>query len=247
MRAVIPAAGVGSRLAPLTDDRPKPMVEVGGRPMLLRTLDRLETAGIAARDVVIVAGYREDVIRARLAQEGHPATVVTNPRHDTWNNWFSLFVARSQLESGGFLLVDGDVLFDGAVLPKMLAAPGPAVMSVDVRDELDEETMKVVAAPGPEPRRIRAVSKKLPARDAIGEYIGVTRIDAEVTAKVFDDLARFESEGLTHEYYEHCFHRLASRGEVPFFACDVADCTTIEIDDVRDLARAEQLLAAADR
>jgi choline kinase len=239
MKAVILAAGMGSRLAPLTNDRPKPMVDVGGKPLLFRTLDRLAEAGLSGPDVVIVTGYREDVIRARLAEAGCRATLVTNTRHDDWNNWYSLYCAREHLMDG-FLLVDGDVLFDSVVLPRMLSTRGPAAMSIDVRPDLDEETMKVIA-PGAE-RRIRAVSKKLPPEDSLGEYIGVTRVDADATRLVFDELARFEAEALTNEYYEHAIHRLASRGELTVFACDVGDCVTIEIDDAQDLARAEALL-----
>jgi L-glutamine-phosphate cytidylyltransferase len=242
MKAVILAAGMGSRLAPLTNDRPKPMVEVGGRPLLLRALDRLADAGIDRRDVLIVGGYREDVLRACLAREAHPATVVTNPRYDTWNSWYSLVVARSLLLDKAFLVLEGDVLFDEAVLPKMLAADGPALLAVDFRADLDDETMKVVTDGAARPR-VRALSKQLDRREAAGEYIGITRIDASVTGNLFDDLARFEAENITHEYYDHSFHRLASRGEVPFFTCDVSDCVTMEIDDVRDLARAEGLLA----
>ena len=54
MKAVILAAGVGSRLAPLTNDRPKVLVEVLGKPIIFRQLDHLAAAGIASKDVVVV-------------------------------------------------------------------------------------------------------------------------------------------------------------------------------------------------
>jgi choline kinase len=240
MKAVILAAGMGSRLAPHTNDRPKPLVPVGGRPLLIRTLDRLAEVGITGGDVIVVGGYREDVLRATLAREGRRVTVVNNPLYDSWNNWYSLYVAREAIGNDGLLQIDGDVLLDGQVLPRMLEAPGSALLAVDVRPELDAETMKV-EADGPD-RKIRAISKKLDPRTAIGEYIGVTRLDATVAAQVFDDMTRFEAEKLTHEYYEHAYHRLAQSGAASFRAVDVGDCTTIEIDDANDLARAEALL-----
>jgi choline kinase len=240
MKAVILAAGMGSRLAPLTNDRPKPLVEVAGKPLLLRTMERLAEVGITGPDVIVVAGYRQDVLRARLAESGRRPTIVFNDHHDDWNNWYSLYVAREAIGGDSFLQIDGDVLFDGAVIPRMLQGAGPAALAVDVRPELDAETMKVEAA-GPQ-RRIRAISKKLDPAASIGEYIGVTRIDAQVAERVMDELATFEKLGLVGEYYEHAYHRLAGRGEVPFFAIDVGDCTTIEIDDVNDLARAEALV-----
>ena len=70
MKAVILAAGKGTRLAPLTDDRPKPLVEVGGRALLMRALDRLADVGVADGDVIVVGGYRDDALRRALAGRG---------------------------------------------------------------------------------------------------------------------------------------------------------------------------------
>jgi len=137
------------------------------------------------------------------------------------------------------LQLDGDVLFDGALLPRLLAAPGPGALAVELRPDLDAETMKVAVAGG----RIVAVSKQLGA-EAAGEYIGITRLDAPLAAEVMDELGRFAGEGLGHEYYDHAYHRLAARGRGPFRVCDVSDLTAIEIDDLDDLRRAESLVRA---
>lgn len=240
MKAVILAAGMGSRLAPLTNDRPKPLVECAGKPLLMRTLDRLAEVGITGPDVVVVSGYREDVLRAKLAEAGRRPTIVFNPKYQPWNSWYSLYVAREALAGDSFIQFEGDVLFDGQVLPRLLAHAGPAALAVEVRPDVDDEAMKVIAT-GPE-RRIRAMSKELPAAQAIGEYIGIARLDASVAAQVFDDLGKFEAEGITHQYYDHSYHRLAERGLGPFFGVDVGDCLAVEIDDVADLKRAEALL-----
>jgi choline kinase len=241
MKAVILAAGKGTRLAPLTNNLPKPMIELAGRPLLLRTIDRLAAVGIRGSDVIVVTGYRQEVIRSRLDKEGlGSCQTVFNPHWDDWNNFYSLLVAREAVNGDSLLQFDGDVLFDGAVLPRMLAAPGPACLAIDVRDELDPETMKVSAD---NEGRIRQVSKKLDPISSIGEYIGLTRLDAPIASLVFDELSRFPDIGLTHEYYDHGYHLLAGRGEGPFRVVDIHDCVTTEIDDLADLRRAEALLA----
>jgi choline kinase len=241
MKAVILAAGKGTRLAPLTDDLPKPMVEVAGRPLLLRTIDRLRTVGIAGSDVIVVTGYRQEAIRARLDKDGLGACqTVFNPHWDDWNNNYSLLVASKAVGGDDVLQIDGDVLFDANVIPRMLAAPGPGCMSIDVRDDLDAETMKVEADGD---GRIRRVSKTLDPKTAAGEYIGLSRLDAPLARLVFDEIGRFPELSLTHEYYEHAYHRLAGRGEGTFRVVDVHDCVTTEIDDLADLRRAEGLLA----
>ena len=238
MKAVILAAGVGSRLAPLTNDRPKVLVEVAGRSFLFRQLDRLAAAGIPARDVVVVGGYRIDMLRRELARGGYDCTIVMNEKYDVWNNFYSVLVAGRQLAGHDFLQLDGDVILDAKLLPRLLAAPGEAVLAVDVRPELDDETMKVQV----EGTRITAVSKQLDPATCLGEYIGITKLSAAAGKAVLEDLTRFEAEGLTHEYYDHAYHRLTSSGRVPFGLVDVHDCKTLEIDNRADLDRAEALL-----
>jgi choline kinase len=244
MKAVVLAAGMGSRLLPLTQERPKPLVPVAGRPLLLRMIDRLAEVGIAGADVVVVAGYREDVLRRVLSEAHVGATVVTNPRYHDWNNFWSLYVAHEAVAGEAFLQLDGDLLFDGRVLPRLLAAPGPAALAVDVRPDTDGEAMKVAVA-GPD-RRIVAFSKGLVPAQALGESIGIARIDASLGAQVFAELRALADEGLVHEYYECAYERLARRGQGPFWPVDVADCTAFEIDDHADLERAQAALARAE-
>lgn len=241
MRAVILAAGRGTRLAPLTDDRPKPLVEVRGRSLLLRTIDRLRDVGVDDRAVVVVTGYREEMITAALAREGLRCEQIHNPRWSDWNSWHSLHVARQALRGEAFLQFEGDVVFDERVLPRMVAAPGGAALAVEVRPMPDDEAMKaVVDAEGV----LLELSKTLDAARSIGEYIGVTRLDAATGELVFADLARFAAEGITHEYYDHSYHRLAVARAARFGIVDVADCEALEIDDLADLRRAEAKLAA---
>lgn len=243
MKALILAAGVGSRLAPLTNDRPKVLVEVAGRSFLFRQLDRLAEAGIPSEDVVVVGGYRMDQVEKELARGGYRCTLVFNDKYEPWNNFYSVLVAQQALAGSPFLQLDGDVLLDERLLPRLLAAPGDALLAVDCREELDDETMKAeMAADG---RRVAALSKKLDPTRCIGEYIGITKLSERAARAVFAELAKFPGENLTHEYYDHAYHRLSSTERVPFGIVDVHDCMVIEIDNIDDLRRAEQLIARA--
>lgn len=238
MRAIILAAGRGSRLAPLTDDRPKPLVDVLGRSLLLRTIDRLREVGIEERQVVIVTGYRAEMIDAVVQREGLRCEQVFNPHWNDWNNFYSLLVAREASRGEAFLQFDGDVVFDAQVLPRMLATDG-AALAVEVRPGLDAEAMKAVTgADG----YLSELSKTLDPTRAVGEYVGITKLDAASAAVVFDDLARFEAEGITHEYYDHAYHRLAVSRRVRIEIVDIADCEAMEVDDVADLQRVEARL-----
>jgi len=236
MKAVILAAGVGSRLAPITDSRPKALVEVRGRSLVLRQLDHLAKAGIAGEDVIVVGGYRIDMLRDALAP--YRCNVVENEKYQEWGNFFSLMVAAPHVAREDFLQIDGDVVLDDKILPRMLAAPGEALIAVDRSAVLDDDAMKV-ALRG---EQVIAVSKQADPKLCAGEYIGVTRLSVAAARAVFAELQRFIDEQLTHEYYDTAYHRLSARGDVPFGIVDVSDCRVLEIDDHADLRRAEETL-----
>jgi len=240
MKAVILAAGVGSRLAPLTNDRPKVLVEVLGTPIIFRQLDHLAKAGIPSRDVVVVGGYRIDALKSALTSAGYECQIVLNEKYEPWGNFFSLQVAEPLLRGHAFLQLDGDVIMDDKILPRMIAAPGEALLATDPTAELDDDAMKVQMRPGTD--HVIALDKKLDPSKCIGEYIGVTKLSAAAGAAVFRELALFPSRGLTHEYYDHSYHLLSQRNEVPFGIVDIRDCTVLEIDDRVDLERVERKL-----
>ena len=243
MKAVILAAGTGSRLAPLSGDRPKPLVAVGGRTLLDRTIARLGDVGIAGEDVIVVAGYREDVLRRALRASHRDVTVVSNPRFADWNNFWSLRVAEDAVAGDAFLQIDGDLLFDEHVLPRVLVARGPGALAVSGGPHVDAEAMKVMT--GSADGRIVSISKALDPALCLGESIGLARIDPPLGGRVFVELATLAEEGRTGEYYEAAYERLARRGEGPFLPVEVSDCMAMEIDDLGDLDRAEATLAAS--
>src|SRR5687767_12917090 len=93
VKAIILAAGSGSRLAPLTDDRPKCLVPVKGTPMLAWQVRALRAAGVS--DISVVAGYRADQIEHEATQLG--LRTYLNPRYDVTNMVYSLFCAADAL------------------------------------------------------------------------------------------------------------------------------------------------------
>jgi choline kinase/phosphatidylglycerophosphate synthase len=231
--AVILAAGMGSRLGPLSGGLPKCLVEVGGRPILLRLLHQLRNAGVER--AVIVTGHLRDRLESELARQALPleVTLAANPDYRTSNTARSLLAARQAVE-GGFLLCDGDVVLRGGLLEALVAEPEPCALLFDPAASLDGEAMKAtLTAQG----RVARLSKELLREAAHGESIGVQKIGATPAALLWPTLESLVAEGRAGAFYEEAFQRLIDRG-VSFAAVPVPQASWAEIDDAADLAAA---------
>lgn len=237
-RAVVLVAGTGSRLRPLTNDRPKCLVEVEGRSILARLLERLAGAGITR--ACLATGHRADALDAHFARHPPPLELsfVANERFATTNNAYSLFTTRAQMGDRGFLLCDGDVLVGPGVVERLLAHDAENALLVEPRDDMADEEMKATVDAS---HRVTALAKTLRPEDSFGESIGIQRIgESSALWKTLADMMAAGGEG---EYYEAAFQRMIDAG-AQFAAVPVAGDEWIEIDDLADLERARLKLRA---
>jgi L-glutamine-phosphate cytidylyltransferase len=256
VKAVIVAAGMGRRLVPYTDEMPKCLVPVAGKPMLARQLDAFRAHGVD--DVVVVRGYKADVLERRKGELGAGVRFVENGDYETNNILQSLFKAERELV-GPFLFTYADIVFEPAVVGELLAAPGDICLVVD----RDFRTVYEGRTDHPLPeaevceldldeQNVAAVGKRaVPVERAWGEFIG---------------LARFSEAGAyaMRQAWKHLVNEYAERGEEPFMRAPhfrVAYLTDLlqylidngvrvtpvpihgrwrEIDTVQDLERASQ-------
>src|SRR5689334_11002062 len=122
MKAVILAAGCATRLRPHSDDTPKTLLPVGGVPILRRTMTSLIRCGFD--QFVIGTGYLEHMVRDAVASwfpKNLDVTFVTNEDFRNTNNAFSLLLTREHVENDGFILLDGDVVFDVDVVEELVS------------------------------------------------------------------------------------------------------------------------------
>ena len=132
-KAIIMAAGIGSRLQPITDETPKPLIEVNGKKMIETVLDGLIQNGI--KEIYIVTGYLKEKF-SYLPEKYHPIklTLLENPHFETCNNISSLYVARAHL--GNCIITDGDLMIHNPkILNPNFEASGYCSTWADVTDE----------------------------------------------------------------------------------------------------------------
>jgi choline kinase len=220
----------------MTHDKPKALVEVAGSSIVGRAIHSLVEYGV--QKVILATGYREDALRRALAGAPVPIDYRLNPMYETTQNSVSLGLCRDAVGDDSFFKLDGDVVFDGAILQRLDAAPAPLSVAVDGRGRLDEEAMKVRVG---ERNRILAFGKEIPVADAHGESIGIERVRSDAVRDLFDALGRARERGRHDLYYEDVYDELVRAG-LPAAAVDVSDLAWAEIDDVADLRAAERLL-----
>lgn len=168
-RAILLSAGQGKRLLPLTADRPKCLIKVGARTLLEWQVDALLESGV--REVVVVAGYRSDLVERVVSRRyaRRPVRIEFNPFFDISDNLASCWIARAAM-ADDFLLLNGDIIFDTAVLHRVLESePAPITLTVNFKDEYDDDDMKVKLSRGV----VRRVSKTLAPQQTDCESIGM--------------------------------------------------------------------------
>jgi choline kinase len=237
MIGVVLAAGMAKRLRPLTDERPKCLLTVGQRTLLQRTVDGIIAAGIS--ELVVVTGYRAQMIRDFLTSHYPDLTIhfIDNPDYAHNNNIFSLWLTRPYTEGRDFLLLDSDILFDPQIIPAVLSAEGSALALN--RHELGEEEIKVIVD---DQNRVVEISKVCSIEQAIGESVGIEKMEAGYSAALFRELEQMiEGEGLIDIFYERAFERLIPQGHT-FTVVDTTRYFSIELDTVEDFENAKKLI-----
>jgi choline kinase len=239
MKAVILAAGCATRLRPLSDDTPKTLLQVGGVPILRRTITSLLRCGFD--QFVIGTGYLEHMVRDAVGSwfPDLDVTFVSNPDFRSTNNAYSLLLTREHVEPDGFILLDGDVVFDPSVVEELVER-GPDCLAVRSVGEIGLEEVKVTADPED---RVLAIGKHVPVRSAMGESVGIELFSAASTRRLFAALeARVRGQGLVNEYYEAAFQQIIDEGST-LYGVDIGTMYATEIDTVDDWRAANLRLA----
>ena len=240
MKAIILAAGKGSRLNGTAGDKPKCLVELGGMTLIERQIATLERAGID--DVVVVVGCQADRVRAAC---GDAVTYVENSRFAETNSLYSLWTARALLYEG-FVVLNCDVLFHPALLDDLLATHHDAALLIAYRKggqpSFGDEEMKVKVRGG----RVLDISKTMDPADADGENLGIVKFGAHSAPHLVSILDRIVAEGGLRDWAPRAFREFAQ--DRPLHALATRGLPWTEIDFPEDYQRAvHEILPAIER
>ena len=233
MKAIILAAGVGKRLWPITQYRPKCLIDIGGTSLLVRHLKILASLGIT--QVTLVVGYKQEMIRAAVGAEfgGVDLRYVVNEQFQR-GSIGSLWIARNELD-GDAVIMDADVLYHREVMRRLVQSAAPNALLMDESVTQQTEECMVVVKGG----RVVALTKRMPSTyDLAGEGVGFLKVRGADTGTLVASLQRCVERGLLDMEYEDALLDFFADAKVGFER--IGGLPWIEIDFPEDVARAER-------
>ena len=239
MKAVILSAGQGKRLLPMTADCPKCILPVRGRTMIEWQVDELAKCGIDR--VTAILGYRADKVEKILRRRygSNRVKTVYNAAYAVSDNLVSCWAANDEMSSD-FVLLNGDTLFEAAVLKRLLDSDtNPVTVVVSQKSQYDEDDMKVELDGG----RLVRIGKDLLPDQVDAESIGMIlfRDQGPMLFRNALEKALRDSSSQT-KWYLSVIDEMAQ--SMPVWTCTIRGLQWCEVDYPADLKLAEDVVSA---
>lgn len=238
MKALILAAGLGTRLAPITNDRPKSLVPVNGKPILIKQIENLKQNGV--NDITIISGYKADALDKAVKELYPEIKIVESVDYATTNNMFSAYLGIQAMfpdcDIQPFYMMNADVFYDASVITALKDDERPNLVVVDMGRYI-EESMKVIEQDG----RLVEISKQIVPENALGCSIDVYKFGADGGKAFYKRCCEYIEEKKELKKWSEVALNDAF-ADVKFQACPLVG-RWLEIDNHEDLAAAEELFA----
>lgn len=217
MKAIILAAGRGSRMKSLTDERPKCLVELRGKPLLEWQLESLRAAGIS--DIAVVTGYKRELLAGRGLSEFH------NPRWAETNMVSSLACAESWLQGEPCIVSYSDIFYSPVAVQSLINCEAALAVTYDPNwlqlwterfgdPLLDAETFRLSAT-----KTLAEIGNKPQSVDDVqGQYMGLLRFTSEGWAEVVRLRAELSPQQRDSMHMTNTLQRVIDAGRVPIEA-----------------------------
>ncbi len=184
MKAVILAAGLGSRISELTNSIPKAMIKISDKYIFQIIIDSLIIIGID--ELIIIVGYKSELLIQSVNKlynnKNLKISFINNQEYASTNTMYSLWLARKELESP-FVFFHGDLIFSYKMLVSFIDSNYPNAVLVDKRFPLDwDDAMKIIE----HDNELQYMSKQITLNEMDGIAIGIYKFDANGSKKLFE-------------------------------------------------------------
>ena len=237
---IILAAGVGSRLRPITETIPKTMVEVNGVSIIERLLKQLETFCEQVSSVYILTGYKQKVLSEFISTFclKNKIVLIENKEYATTNNMFSLYMALDIMDSDAVITVNADCVYEDLIIERMIKA-NKSCIAVD-RSVFLEESMKVKLSKS-DKERITGMSKSFAEGDNVQVSIDIYSFNNKTLTSLKQIVKETIESGDKNSWTEVAIDKLAMEEQHELTTIDMTGLKWMEIDNHEDLAKANKI------
>lgn len=242
MKIIILASGKGSRLGFLTNNTPKPLIDLGnGKTVLETQLENIKASGVID-EIIIVGGHYVDQIEVKVKKyqnEGMRIKVLHNPFYEFSNNLMTLWLAKHEIE-GDFMITNGDNIFEKEVFRDLARKNQSGIfLTIVKKDKYRDDDMKVIIGN----HGIEKISKSILNEEAHGESVGLSFVSGEKFIKIFRDTLEevAKDKEYLNKFWLEVFNKISDRGgTIGHFEIDIDKW--IEIDIHMDLKELLELI-----
>ena len=234
MKALILNSGIGERLRPLTEDKPKALIEVGGKPLLGHQLDNLVECNI--RNIIITTGPFENKIKIYVEKEYPDVNVsyVNNPKYGTTNYIYSMWLTK-KITDDDIILLHGDLLFDEKLLNNMINEKYENCVLVNRKIKAPKKDFKAVI----ENNRVIKIGVEFSGENAFFSA-PLYKFSKSGFLCWLEEIDKFIKKGVTKSYAEDAFNKISDK--IMLHPVYFEDEFCIEIDTKEDLEMANNLV-----
>lgn len=228
MKAILLAAGRGTRIARNVERVPKSTLPVDGVPLIRRSVQLLQEEGL---ECIVCSGYEEGKIRDALAGLDR-ITYCYNPFYDITNSIASIWFARQEMDDD-LLVLNADVFFSKEILEQVMSDPRDPVMAIDYSRTVEGDYFFYTSLDG----RIEKYGKGLPIEQRNCEYVGMAKIGKAFLPKFITRMEKLVSHQQHSIWWENILYSFTDDKEEDIYTVDVGGRFWAEIDYFDDYAR----------
>lgn len=204
MKTVILAAGMGSRLKSLTQDRPKTMLEINERMLINYIVSVLLKNQIT--DITVVVGYQYEKIIKYLEESFPEAKLkfIVNTEYRSKENIYSLYLAIPYIKNNDLLIINSDIFCDAKIIKMAIdTCSNSMIVDADVEYTLEGTKVKIN-----ETGYISEIGKDLSQDKSDGEYIGILKLGKDSADIYLEQIQKMIATGNDHVWYPYALRMI---------------------------------------